>query len=169
MEMDFSAGVVFIWGWIWRELLKQGMIWLRWAVLGRWPQTHSHSERDLKIGMLPAWGCPGERLELFFAAFLLDSGSAPALWLLSSSQTWHVAFSCMQPVCKWCSSWGRQREFNREKASVFSAFFLFSFPVAPARTNICTFGVESTKQGLRRNLLIRLGFSLGSDWGFTIF
>lgn len=100
--------------------------------LVRWPQTHSHSERDLKIGMFPAWGRPGERLELLFSAFLLELRQCPCSCGFSPTPrlgTW--CWAAESPVCPlqvmlvlWEEKeW--QREFNRRKASVFS--FAFSF------------------------------------------
>lgn len=60
------------------------------------------------------------------------------LWLLSSSQTW---------LCKGCSSWGRKRDgkgnLTGKRLQSPLLLFILSFPCS---TNICTFGVGSTKR-----------------------
>lgn len=114
--MHFSAGVVFTWGWFGGSSWTSG--WLTQMCcsalfLVRWPQTHSHSERDLKIEMFPAWGRPRERLELWFSAFLLELRQCPCSCGFSPTPKLGTRCSAAESpgwLCKWCLCCGRKRK-----------------------------------------------------------
>lgn len=149
--MCFSARVVFTWGWFgghsWATVDGLTQMSCSALFLLRWPQTHSHSERDLKIEMFPAWGRPRARFELLFSAFLLELRQCPCSCGFPPIPNLAQDVQLQRAPCGSASDAraGKGMAKATEQGKGFSLLLCFSlcpFPMAPAHTNI---GEGSTK------------------------
>lgn len=181
MEMHFSAGVVFIWGWFWGSSWTRG--WFDSDVLFSFvsgevtPNSFTQWER-FKNSNVPCMRLSWGEAWALFAAFLLELRQCPCS--CGSSPAPKLGSRCSaaeSPVwlCKRC--WGKKRsgKGNSSGKRLHSPPLLFplSLPCVTCTHNYLHFRCGINKARfyfcLRRTPLIQICFSLESVWGFTIF
>lgn len=177
MEMHFSAGVVFIWGWFGGNSWTRG--WFDSDALFSFvsgevtPNSFTQWETFKNRNVPCTRPSQGEAWALICCPPAGAQAVSVFLWLLSSSQTWHVVFGCREPrvaLQVMLELW-EEKEWQREfvwqgKASVFSFAFSLSLPCGTCAHKYlhvwCGINKARFCFCLRRAQLIQIGFILES-------